>query len=297
MKKPFYNLKVTKFVRLSEYNRAHGGDSIYKIYIDTYFLFNFWMNLWVLFLCRFLVASKVKRKKVIFAAVMAAIGEVLVVCLPLGNSSIKILAGFGGVTALVIFVLFQPKSAEYFYKLLSYFYLAVFILGGSFLLLENMWNEKSISMYVWGMLVVFLVFIVEKMYIKVTAKSNFRDVVLTISGNQFCSVKALVDSGNGLVEPISRRPVSVVEEKVIEEYKEFFQQEKYRLVPFHSVGKERGLLEAYFIEKMEIKSEDENWIVKNPMIAITKERISVNGSYQMILHPNMLEQGGRISDF
>lgn len=274
-----------------------GGDSIYKIYIDTYFLFNFWMNLWVLFLCRFLVASKVKRNKVIFAAVIAAIGEVVVLCLPFGGSNAKILAGFGGVTALVIFLLFQPRSAEYFYKLLSCFYLAVFILGGIFLLLENMWKAKRISMYVWGLLVVVLVFVVEKVCIKVTAKSNFREVVLTISENRLCIVKALVDSGNGLVEPISKTPVSVVEEKAIEEYKELFQQEKFRVVPFHSVGKERGMLEAYFIEKMEIKNEGENWIVNNPMIAIAKERISVNGNYQMILHPNILEQGGRKIDF
>ena len=274
-----------------------GGDSIYKVYIDTYFLFNFWMNLWVLFLCRFLAASNVKRNKVILAAVMAAIGEVVVLCLPFGGSIVKILAGFGGVTALVIFLLFQPRSAEYFYKLLSCFYLAVFILGGIFLLLENMWKGKRISMYAWGILVVVLVFIVEKIYIKITAKSNFREVVLTISENRLCKVKALVDSGNGLMEPISRTPVSVVEEKAIEEYKELFQQEKFRLVPFHSVGKERGLLEAYFIEKMEIKNEGENRIVNNPMIAIVKERISVNGNYQMILHPNILEQGGRKIDF
>ena len=270
-----------------------GGDSIYKIYIDTYFLFNFWMNLWVLFLCRFLVASRVKRIKVILAAVIAAMGEVLVLCVPFGESGMKILAGFGGVTALVISWLFRPKSWEYFYKLLSCFYLAVFILGGIFLLLENMWKGKSISMYVWGILVVVLVFMVEKVYIRVTAKSNFREVVLTISDNRLCRVKALVDSGNGLVEPISGMPVSVVEEEAIEAYKGLLQQEKFRLVPFHSVGKERGMLEAYFIEKMEIKNEGENWIVNNPMIAIAKERISVNGNYQMILHPNILEQGGR----
>ena len=274
-----------------------GGDSIYKIYIDTYFLFNFWMNLWVLFLCRFLIASRVKKIKILFAAMMAATGEVWVLCIPFGGSSIKILVGFGGVTALVIYWLFRPRCREYFFKLLSCFYFSIFILGGTFLLLETMWEGKRISMYVWGVLVVFMVFIVEKVYIRVTAKSDFREVVLTISENRMCRVWALVDSGNGLVEPISGSSVSVVEEEAVVAYKDLFQKEKFRLVPFHSVGKERGMLEAYFIDKMEIKNEGESWSVKNPMIAIAKEKISTSGNYQMILHPNILEQGGKKSDF
>ena len=56
-----------------------GGDDIYQIYIDTYFLFNFWMNLWVLFLCRFLLHSKVSKKRIWVAALGASLGEVLVV--------------------------------------------------------------------------------------------------------------------------------------------------------------------------------------------------------------------------
>lgn len=264
-----------------------GGDPIYKIYIDTYFLFNFWMNLWVLFLCRFFIQSSVKIKKVIFTALLTAMGEVFVLCIPIGSSSMKIIWGFGGITALSIYWLFKPRYWEYFYKLLMYSYLAIFLLGGILVLLESILGRKKVSMVSWGILVVFLVFLIEKVYIKINRKSDFRKVILTFSEGKCCQAIALVDSGNGLTEPISKMPVSIIEERAIEPYKELLREDKFRIVPFHSVGKENGVLEAYFIEKMEIENEGENRIIKKPVIAITKENISANGNYQMILHPKL----------
>lgn len=255
------------------------------------------MNLWVLFLCRFFIHSSVKKSKVIIAALLTALGEVFIVCVPGGNSGVKIILGFGGITAFVVYWLFRPKSRQYFYKLLIYSYLAIFILGGILILLESIFGKKEVSMISWGILVVFLVFLIKNVYIKINTKSDFYQVVLTLSGNSQCHVTALVDSGNGLIDPISKIPVSIIEERVIERYKEELREEKFRLIPFHSVGKDRGILEAYFIEKMEIKNEGENKIIYQPIIAITKDTISTNKNYQMILHPNILKQGGINSDF
>ncbi len=255
------------------------------------------MNLWVLFLCRFFIASKVKKSKVIIAALFTAVGEVLVLCIPFGSSTVKIIVGFGGVTAFIICWLFRPESREYFLKLLIYSYLTIFILGGILILIENVLGRKKVSMLSWGIVVVFLVVVIEKIYIKISAKNDFVEVVLTISENQQCQVTALVDSGNGLIEPISKLPVSIVEEQVLRRYKDLLQEEKFRLVPFHSVGQEHGILEAYFIEKMEIKCEGEPVFIKQPIIAIAKGKISANEKYQMILHPNILKQGGINSDF
>ena len=196
-----------------------------------------------------------------------------------------------------IYWLFRPESWEYFYKLLIYSYLAMFILGGIMILIESILGRKRVSMFSWGIVVVFLVVLIEKVYIKVTAKNDFHEVMLTISENKQCRLNALVDSGNGLIEPISKMPVSIVEEKFLNEYKELFREEKFRLIPFHSIGKDHGILEAYFIEKMEIKNKGENVIVENPIIAITKGTISTNGDYQMILHPKILKQGGINCDF
>lgn len=273
-----------------------GGDSIYKIYIDTYFLFNFWMNLWVLFLCRFFIQSKVRVLKIILAAIGTALCETAVLCIPYGSSQGKIIFGFGGIMALCNYCLFKPKSRRYFYKLLLYSYLTIFILGGAMIGIESIGGKVYMHSMSWSVMVVLLVFLIEMIFRRIKVKNDIYQVILTIEKSQKCLVTALNDSGNGLEEPISRAPVSIVEENIIRPYKDGLKADKFRIVPFHSIGKEQGILEAYFIEKMEIIKEGENKVIFNPIIAITKDRISTGENYQMILHPALLEQGGRNND-
>ena len=254
------------------------------------------MNLWVLFLCRFWIKSKVRVWKVVVAAIGTSICETIILCVPYGSGMEKIIFGYGGIMALCTYGVFKPKSRSYFGKLLIYNYLTIFVLGGTMILIESIGGKKYLSSITWGMLVVLLVIIIEIILEKIYAKNDIYQVVLTIEENRKCLVTALCDSGNGLEEPISKVPVSIVEENLIRPYKEGLKKEKFRMVPFHSIGKDRGILEAYFIEKMEIINEGENWVIFNPMIAITKDRISAGENYQMILHPALLEQGGKNSD-
>ena len=247
------------------------------------------MNLWVLFLCRFLSRSNVVNRKVFITALLTTVGEVLVLCIPFPSSVMKIIFGFGGITAAAVYWLFKPKSYRYFEKLLIYTYFAIFMLGGLLIVLESILKKKKISMLIWASLVVFLVFLIEKVYEQMNVKSGFRQVILTFSEGKNCTLTALVDSGNSLIEPISKTPVSIVEEKIIEKYKEELQKSKFRIVPFCSVGERHGILEAYFIDKMEIRQEGENRIVFQPMIAVAKDMISENRNYQMILHPELLK--------
>ncbi len=274
-----------------------GGDSIYQIYIDTYFLFNFWMNLWVLFLCRFLLHSKVKALRIIAASSLAALGEAAILCFPIGNGNLKLILGFGTVTALVVAWLFRPGSLRYYYKILIYCYLSALILGSVLLILQTAMKKTELSVTTGGGLMVILFVLIKRICIKINKKSDFCQVTLVLSEQEQCNLMALIDSGNGLVEPISRNPVSLVEERVIGQYKKFLKEERFRLVPFHSVGNEKGILEAYFIDKIEIRKDGEIILIKNPIIAITKDVISANERYQMILHPELIRQGGLDCDF
>lgn len=274
-----------------------GGDSIYKIYIDTYFLFNVWMNLWVLFLCRFFIHSIVKVQKIILVSIVSAMIEVLILCIPYGGSTGKIVFGFGGTMALGIYWLFRPKTRKFFWKLLTCAYLTMFVLGGTMNLVDSIWRGKEISAISWSLIVVAVSAFLEVVFLKISLRSDIYPVVLTLAENKECRVIALRDSGNGLEDPISKVPVSIVEEKMIRPYKDGLREERFRLIPFHSIGKEQGIMEAYFIDKMEIIHEGENRVIYNPIIAITKDRISAGKNYQMILHPALLEQGGRNNDF
>ena len=167
--------------------------------------------------------------------------------------------------------------------------ISVMILGGIFLGLESITNGKKFPFFIWGMLVVVLVLWIERICQIIKVKQCFCKVILIFDENRQCEVLALIDSGNGLVEPISKIPVSVVEECLILNYMDTLKKENFRMIPFHSIGNKEGILEAYFIERMEIKKENEHVIVEKPMIAITKDCISTNKEYQMILHPKLVD--------
>ncbi len=186
-------------------------------------------------------------------------------------------------------LLFRPKSKNYFYKVMTYCYLASFILGGILILFESILGKRRMSYAVSAGLMALVVYAVEKIYIKITGENMFHEVFLYIDENKMCQMKALVDSGNGLLEPVSKQPVSIVEEQVIEKYKDALRKEKFRMIPFHSIGKDKGILEAYFMEKMEIKRDGEMIVIQNPIVAITKDAVSTKKEYQMILHPKLLK--------
>ena len=265
-----------------------GGDSIYEIYVDMYFLFNFWMNLWVLFLCRFFLHSKVRRRGVFLYAMVGSLGEVALLCMPIWRSHLKIVIGYGGITALICYCLFRPKSKQFFYKILVTCYLSAIILGGILLGVENLFGKKNLSLGFLGILTVVLVWGIESTYKKWNHKKEFYEVDIYFSSQERCKVTALYDSGNGLIEPISKNPVSVLDVDVADRYRSALREENYRIIPFHSIGKDKGVMDAYFIEKLEIKRDGEKVIIKKPIIAFSKDSVSVNGKYQLILHPEIL---------
>lgn len=212
----------------------------------------------------------------------------MLLCLPFGNGYLKIMLGYGGITALICYCLFRPKSKQYFVKILGTCYLSAILLGGILLGIENIFRKKNLSLSFLGILVVALVWGIEITYQKWNQKKEFYEVEIYFSPKDRCVVTAFVDSGNGLIEPISKMPVSVLDAEVANQYRNWLKVENYRIVPFHSIGKDKGIMEAYFVDKMEIKREGENIVVQKPMIAITKDAVSVNGKYQMILHPEMI---------
>ena len=246
------------------------------------------MNLWVLFLCRFFLHSKVRRRWVLACALLAACGETILLCIPIWNSHLKIVVGYGGITTLVCYCLFRPRTRQYFYKILETCYLSAIILGGTLIGVENIFGKKSLSLSLLGILVVALVWGIEVIYKRWNQKKEFYEVEIYFSPNDSCKVSALLDSGNGLMEPISKMPVSVLEAEVADRYRSQLKKENFRIIPFHSIGEDKGIMESYFVEKIEIKREGENIVVKKPILAITKDAISISGKYQMILHPEIL---------
>lgn len=193
--------------------------------------------------------------------------------------------------AASIWMLFRPRSLEAWMKILTALCSAAFLLGGGLQLMENLFFGENFPFFILAGSACGLALLFRNRMKKFWEKknTNFVRVKLLLSEGCSFSLLALVDSGNSLREPISGSPVSLVEKRVLIKGEENLLPCRFRVVPFHSVGRQKGLMEAYKIEGMEIEQDGEWKRIKEPFIGIVSETISAKKHYQMILHPELLK--------
>ncbi len=111
---------------------------------------------------------------------------------------------------------------------------------------------------------------------------------------------ALIDSGNSLFEPISGKPVCVVGRTVFEALWEGA-QEGFRAVPYHSIGKSRGILPAYLLAELWVETGGMEYRFADVYVAVSDEEVSGAASagaesVNMIINPRLFterKRGGR----
>ena len=106
----------------------------------------------------------------------------------------------------------------------------------------------------------------------------------------------LYDSGNSLYEPYQHKPVIIIEESAFSDLLSRVPEQKKILIPYHSIGKKQGILEAVELPEMFVYERGEKQGYKRVIAAISRENVSKNGSYQVILHPDYCVGGGSNND-
>lgn len=105
-------------------------------------------------------------------------------------------------------------------------------------------------------------------------------------GQKKCCIKGMIDTGNGLRDPVTNEPVSILDRKTAMKFLGEEKMGKIRYVPYHSIGKREGVLPVVRIDKMCVENDEIHWI-KNPLIGISEEEITAEDTYQMILNPDI----------
>ena len=128
-------------------------------------------------------------------------------------------------------------------------------------------------------------------------------------------VKAVIDTGNFLKEPITGAPVVVIEreellglvdeniinniDKIINgELSEEIDISKYssriRLIPFTSLGKKNGLLLGISVDSIEIDFEDTTRRIENAIIGIYNDVLSSTKKYNALIGVELIEKSETI---
>ena len=102
------------------------------------------------------------------------------------------------------------------------------------------------------------------------------------NGKKLIEKRAFYDSGNHLIEPISGKPVVLVRRQVMKLLEVNY--ETLRVVPYSSLGRKNGLLEAYQIEEIVVCNGSSEQCFRNIYVAAAEEEMFQQEACDVILH-------------
>ncbi len=293
------------------------------IYVDVLFVINFIMDFGVLWAAARTSRTRFVAWRLACAACFGAIYGILVLLPDLYFLS-AILMKFL-VSLAMLGVAFVPLAWKQFGRVLLYFYLIAFLMGGAvlgFVYFLNNFTVQPVSSsvplpYLWLVVALGAAVLLGKWGVAFLRKTFLQDmlkvpVLIKLQGNEI-RVDGLVDTGNQLVDPLSGAPVVIVEYDVLapflppntshffpaggdvdlEKVTQCFAEAGYtipiRVIPFTTIGKRHGMLVGFKPDEIIILTGDQKVRNSNVVVGIYGRRLSPGGTYHALLHPDLLQ--------
>lgn len=263
----------------------------YELYIDSLFFMDFVMNFYMLYLVNKVRRCSATHLRILLAAAYGAVIYCVLFLVPIRWIGLRIgmgivLSGLG-----MAAITFRCRTFQQFVKILSSMAGAAFFLGGIYLFFkQRIFCGKQNAGGVWyaagvgGIACIAGCFLLER--------SRSRTPVYCRVRLQFeerkLDVYALIDTGNSLLEPVSKKPVSVLDYDTAKTLFGGTFPEYYRVVPFTSIGKKKGILKCFEIPKIWVECQDCERVLEKIWVACSEE-YTCHERYHMILNPRLLK--------
>lgn len=257
----------------------------YELYIDVLFLINFMMDSLILLSVNRMLKCSATHGRVFLGGAAGAAAVCVVIAMPLPGI-LKFILFHTVINTAMIKIGLKTKGKTQFWKALGLLYLTSFLFGGILQALHPYVRTGSLFFAA----AVGCYYLIQGAWKFLTRLGQMQKKICEITlytsaGKQ--KVKALIDTGNGLEDNLSKEPVSVVDKALA---KSMFTDEDvkkgFHYIPYRTVGKE-SIMPVFRISKMCIHLEKEQWI-ETPIIGVCEERVSEQEEYQMILNPDLL---------
>ena len=288
------------------------------IYLDIIFLENFILNFIILYAVSLVIKEKAGCIKLMIASL---IGASYVIIYYLINFQSKWNLIFKIILSVVmVYISFMPKSFKEFIKQITFFYLVSFVFGGASLGVIYMVNAGKISIrngiivgnytlktIFIGVILAFTIITVAFKFVKnrISKKDLFCNIKIIINQSKI-NVKAVIDTGNFLKEPITNIPVIVVEKDILKNFvpKEILENienilggdlknipenikneylSKLKVIPFSSLGKQNGMLLGIKADGVVVEIDNEEKYVEKVILGIYTKKLSKKDEYNALL--------------
>ncbi len=288
------------------------------VYLDIIFLENFILNCIILYAVSLVIKEKVSYIKLMIASLIGASYGMIYYLINFQskwNLIFKII-----LSVVMVYISFMPKSFKEFIKQITFFYLVSFVFGGASLGVIYMVNAGKISIrngiivgnytlktIFIGVILAFTIITVAFKFVKnrISKKDLFCNIKIIINQSKI-NVKAVIDTGNFLKEPITNIPVIVVEKDILKNFvpKEILENienilggdlknipenikneylSKLKVIPFSSLGKQNGMLLGIKADGVVVEIDNEEKYVEKVILGIYTKKLSKKDEYNALL--------------
>ena len=268
----------------------------YEVYIDSLFLLNTVMDYLLLRMLGKIMRCTATHLNYLKGAIFGALMNCVLLMCSWIPYPFRAFIGVSVVTTGMVVIGLKKKGIRILIKCVCIYIILTVIMGGFLEWLSlrlTAFSGKKITLYYIVVAAVVFMEVAEliwNIYLKERKRENHLYPVTMQIENDLIDTLALLDTGNSLMEPIFKKPVSIVEKGIIPATADFYLKEHYVAIPYHSVGKMNGMLAGCRITKIIIHKEDEmiNW--ENPIIGLCEGNLSKKENYHVILHPDLMNQ-------
>lgn len=292
------------------------------IYIDLIFLENLFMNSIIIYATAIILKKEIKIWRILASSTIGALYACVYYISNLQIYSTVILKIFLSIT--IIYIAFKNKTIKDFLISLLIFYLTSFTLGGvTFALLYFIrpgdilfQNGTLVGIYPMKMILIggmlgFLVIIISFKSIKnkIVKKDMFCKISIKF-GRNITNINAIIDTGNFLKEPITKKPVIIVEKEelistipvdILDNLQDIIKGEKeademykprIKLIPFSALGTEKGMILGIRPDDFAIYYQGKIAKNKDVIIGIYDKKLSKNNKYNALVGMEVIEKIG-----
>ena len=272
----------------------------YVVYLDVFFCFNLLMDWLLLLILRKMEGCKKKRIWCFGAAIFGAVYSVATFGVRLPKM-MQWAFTYLIVGPAMIGMSMEWKGIRNQIRRMIYLYIGIFLCSGTMLMVSTVTErQKELYQYTglqrrvdWKICIGTMVFyygavreVVRSFRDKFIRQGMITDVVLKMKDREV-ALTALCDTGNRLVEPMTGKPVCVMEEKIFEMLGNDDKNVLY--IPYHSVDRSHGIMEGFWGEVLTVYGKSYEKIP----IAISPKNISKNREYNIILPPEYFMEKGK----
>jgi len=282
------------------------------------------MDFLLLQIVRLVTKWKTKLLRIILASVIGASGTCIFAVVPGLYGIIKFITMYLFICGIMIRVAFAIRNKKALIKGMLLLYSITFFLGGviqSFsyqtklitylkkVVNKNLFQKVTLFHVLFMTFIavlLFLIFYVIFNYIRESSKTIYE--VKVQYDKKEIHTYGLYDTGNLLIDPMTGKPVIVIEYEIIKnilsedivhciensyihnydfEMLEPENHRKFKLIPFQSIGNQKGLMPAIVLDQIEIVKAMEATMHKKVVAAISKDELSTRNDYHIILHKNI----------